>query len=338
MRVRTVLAATIATGTAIAAITAGAFAYADSRIVGGTPASETYSFMVSMQDQAGNHFCGAALIEPDVAVTAAHCVDGQNAADLQVRVGTTDRTQGGETAGVTEATIHPDYDPVQTGFNDVAVIKLDQQLTQEPVQIADTPADGTGIRLMGWGQTCGTRGCQQEPPVELQELETSVLADDQCEGADGPNELCVDSPNGDSGACFGDSGGPAVIADGGAFTLVGVTSRGNEPCGSTPAIYSDVAAQKAFIDQAAGGAGAGDENGENNEEGQDGAEQGDEAGADEAGENDAVEDDAVEDGNEAEDGVAGDEDEIAEDGNADAGTGNDIDEDIDAEVEDDIES
>jgi secreted trypsin-like serine protease len=257
MRVRTVLAAVAATGTAfaaVAAVTVGTFAHADSRIVAGQPASQTYSFMVSLQDQAGNHFCGAALIKPNVAVTAAHCVQGQNAQDLQVRVGTTDRTTGGETAKVTQATVHPAYDSVITGHNDIAVIKLDTQLRATPIDIGTTPAVTAPIRILGWGLTCKTRGCG-DPPVELQELETQVLFDDSCDGADGPNELCVANANFGGGACFGDSGGPAVVADGNHFTLVGVTSRlgrGSVECGQKPSIYSDVRAQKKFVDDALG--------------------------------------------------------------------------------------
>jgi secreted trypsin-like serine protease len=252
MRLRTVLAAVAATGIAVAAVTAGTFAYADSRIVGGQAASQTYSFMVSMQDLNGNHFCGAALVKSNVAVTAAHCVSGQDVRQMQVRVNTTDRTAGGETARITGATVHPQYDPTITGHNDVAVIKLDTQLQAAPIDIGASPGVGAPVRILGWGLTCPTRGCG-DSPVQLQELGTSVLDDARCDGVDGPNELCINNANFNGGACFGDSGGPAVVDEGGTLKLVGATSRNSAHsliCGRTPSIYSDLRAQKKFIDGA----------------------------------------------------------------------------------------
>lgn len=267
MRVRTLLAATAAAGITIAAVTLGGLsAEAETsnakddvhgKIVGGTPVAEPYSFMVSLQDSAGDHFCGASLIRPDFAVTAAHCVEGQDPASMQVRVNTTDRTNGGETAAVTEATIHPDYDPIATGHNDIAVIKLDTQLQATPIEVGTSPETGSAVRIIGWGLTCPVRGCG-EPPVELQELETSALDDAECEspqgGIDPAAEICVDNPNEEAGACFGDSGGPAVVDEGGTLKLVGATSRGlAAECATTPAIYSDVTAQADFINGVIGG-------------------------------------------------------------------------------------
>lgn len=48
------------------------------RIVGGTAASILeYPYQLSLQLRTlGSHFCGAALILPDVALTAAHCLFG----------------------------------------------------------------------------------------------------------------------------------------------------------------------------------------------------------------------------------------------------------------------
>ena len=42
-------------------------------IVGGVPASETYSFMVSLQNSSGRHSCGGSLIDASQVVTAATC-------------------------------------------------------------------------------------------------------------------------------------------------------------------------------------------------------------------------------------------------------------------------
>lgn len=217
----------------------------DPMIVGGHDASQTYSFMVSLQQQ-GSHLCGGALIEPDRVVTAAHCITGGG--NFTVRVGSNDNTSGGEQAAVTAIKTHDTAD--------LALLQLDRQLSAQPIGIAaESGATGMPTRIIGWGQTCPESGCG-EVPTNLQELDTSVVDDAGCTGIDGAGEICTDNPGGNSGACYGDSGGPQIKGTQGSWELIGATSRsgnGDSTCATGPSIYTDVTAFADWINQNTGG-------------------------------------------------------------------------------------
>jgi secreted trypsin-like serine protease len=241
-------AAALAAPTAAQAAPVPPVADAPDPIVGGGNASETYSFMVSLQNS-GRHSCGGSLISSQWVVTAAHCVSG--GAPQQVRIGSTDRTAGGTLASVSRVVIHPSY---RGGAYDIALLQLSRTVTNQPISIATTsPAAGNATRLLGWGQTCPQRGCSTQAPRVLQQLDTRINPDSMCSTAYNPAvELCVYGPS-TATACYGDSGGPAIVGSSGRWQLVGATSRAgqnNSTCGTGSAtVYGDVTAHRSWISQ-----------------------------------------------------------------------------------------
>jgi snapalysin len=242
------LARTLLVATATA-VTAGLFAPAaaiaappsdpppTTMVVGGRPATQNYPFMVYVSG------CTGSLIKANWAVTAKHCPTPSS-----VRVGSINRSSGGTVVAVRRGVNHP--------RSDIKLLELASSVTYAPAPIpATSGAVGTATRIIGWGQTCAPRGCGSAPPV-ANELDTSIVADSRCSGIDAAYEICTNNTNGNSGACYGDSGGPQVKQVSGRWQLIGVTSRAgnnNSTCATAPSIYGDLPAIRAWVNTTVGG-------------------------------------------------------------------------------------
>jgi hypothetical protein len=224
------------------------------RIVGGSITTTVQPWVASLQ-QNGQHGCGGSLIAPQWVVTAAHCVTGQ-ANPTQVRLGSLNRTSGGQVIAIAQKFVHPNYSTSNiNGGNDIALLRLQTAVSGiTPITMgSSSPAAGTAVRLYGWGQTTPQAG-GDNGSNQLKQLDTQIIAASNCTNYR-TGDLCVRGTT-TATACYGDSGGPALVNG----VLVGATSRagGNDStCGRTNALYTDVVYFRNWINQTMNGGGGG---------------------------------------------------------------------------------
>lgn len=230
-------------------------------IVGGQEATRSYPGMTAVSvDYPGLGIlkCGGSLITPRYLLTAAHCVSDFTVEPsvvpvaperITVRINSLNRLSGGREAVGARVLIHPDWAWLQdTGqpIADIALVKLDRAVAgpMMPLSWARSARSGPS-RLIGWGLPEFPVPAGTELPEMLRQRDVTVLPAADCSGGlISAGEICT-SP----GACFGDSGGPALqwlsLTDrrgwqGKSVGIAGRETNAGDPCGS-PVIYTDPA-------------------------------------------------------------------------------------------------
>jgi trypsin len=248
-------------------------ASADRIVVGGRPASiKKHPWVVALASRArfgpkrSGQFCGGALVDSSVVVTAAHCferdvlgLDWHAVPDLRVIAGRYDlRGKTGQEVPLGSVWINPGYDPT-TNTGDIAVIKLAQPLAGRVAIPMAGPEDeqayrpGSSATVYGWGDTSG----HSSYGMTLSSAKVTLLADAQCSraypgapvGTYIPSAmLCAGTPTGGRDACQGDSGGPLVSHG----RLIGLVSWGTG-CGQArhPGVYTRVSSIAAQVSKVA---------------------------------------------------------------------------------------
>ena len=219
-----------------------------------------YPWMVNLakSPEAAPH-CGGVLINNSTVLTAAHCLHHD---DIIVRQVAENGTAFGELRSVNKVAIHEDYEPQNSYWNDVALLRLESPF---PISTADIPrllspttapywaqADDCA-RVLGWG-------LQQQRGASSNYLlgaDLLIWSQEACHKSYpnhfNPNNLCAGYPQGGIGTCQGDSGGPLFVRGGPSqHILVGIVSFGRG-CAQedSPTVYSRISDHYQWIFEAA---------------------------------------------------------------------------------------
>ncbi|CAF1033478.1 unnamed protein product [Rotaria sordida] len=235
-----------------------------SRIVGGEAApNNAWGWIVSLQ-KSGQHICGASLLTPEYAVTAAHCVDEvmNNISVLSILAGTNDLYNSSirtiQQRSIINVTMHPDYDKLNI-LNDIAIIKFSPLITSSnsklaficlPKQDEDPFKTNSSLVAIGWGYLLEAT---QIVSNTLQQVTVQVFSSTsfECQQAailDSSTQFCAGIRAGGKDTCQGDSGGPLMAFLNKRWIFAGITSNG-EGCARAgyPGIYTKVSAFISFI-------------------------------------------------------------------------------------------
>ena len=217
---------------------------AQARIVGGVesePGSWPFMAVLVLKDKNPYYgiLCGAALINPYYALTAAHCVTGssglaKNPSDIDVVLGLHNlMTDAGERFEINRILVHPDYDPGPE-YNDIAVIELKKSASSYSYALLPDPDNlytNVTATVMGFGY----EKWQRKISEVLREVDVPVQPNEKCKvnfeslSWDITDDmLCAGYDEGGKDACIGDSGGPLVVSGDGGAVLVGIVSFGEE--------------------------------------------------------------------------------------------------------------
>lgn len=199
-------------------------------IIGGTSTAAGEFPGVAALLIAPSEVCTAALVHPDWVVTAAHCVAGKSASQVQVVFDRTDiKNPGGVVVQAAAITINSNYQAQVYGDNDIALIKLATSLPSRKRYAVHRgiPPLLSNMTLVGYGATAA-------PSAGIGVLRKLATRSVSCQSVGSSaldaNVMCFDANDG-NGTCFGDSGGPALMETSAGLSVVGVTSFGaNTSC------------------------------------------------------------------------------------------------------------
>jgi hypothetical protein len=220
--------------------------------------------------------CSGTMVDRDTFLTAGHCTSDWPAGvrfyvsldqDVQSALDAAERAHAGDPAAVgaavgVEGVAHTDpaYPGPSADPHDIAVIQVPPaamaarwSFTPAALPTADEwglmgpqQLNATAFEVAGYGteeaqrgpggQTHPGGGVRMKAPVTFDALDPAWV------------RLAMTAPQGNGGACYGDSGGPNFAEVGGALVLAATTITGDSPCYATNVAYRlDTPAARAFL-------------------------------------------------------------------------------------------
>ncbi|MER6996166.1 serine protease [Streptomyces sp. NPDC000410] len=227
------------------------------RIIGGVQQPDNaYPWMAALLTKGPGsaqkrQFCGGSLLSPDIILTAAHCVTGTDAKDIEVTVGRTvlSNKRQGQLRNVNTIVSHPRYLKGDEAY-DLALLELAKPVTG--IAAVKLPTLGTDALLrpgaqatvIGWGNT------NTELPTfpdRLRGVNVPLLSHPECTATYPEYNKAVNVCAGVEGkdSCQGDSGGPLFRKVSGRTYQIGIVSYG-EGCAEqgAPGVYASTSSAK----------------------------------------------------------------------------------------------
>ncbi len=244
-----------------------------SSIIGGTDATITYAKqngIVGIYDQANGGICTGSLIAANLVLTAAHCVDvefpdktiiffGSSLSEISKQVQAGDKTNIRFSVKVKRHELFGSNKSDSTkGANDIGLIMFEGTIPAgfktanlANSTLARTLRAGAEVTLSGYGLNKFKKNPVTGRPIISEGSGVLRLVNKIKILSVLPSleEITLDQSQG-KGACHGDSGGPAYLADKRLKKniLVGITSRGTGDC-NLIAVYTSVIGYEKWISE-----------------------------------------------------------------------------------------